>query len=459
MRTFADAFRGKYAPEEAEVAAAAGDVDVSESSAEQKKWEMVGMAAGRNTSGPSLRRLRVVGLAEEGVEAVGDPAEVAAVGENIVELDLGSSAFSGWAVPAGIAEALPRLQVLDLSGNTLRMPPPPPPAALRRLTRLVLNGTGLSWPDVVAVSAAGGLESLQALHLDKNEMAEVGGGVCLPQLTSLVMACNCLSSWRGVLDAVAALPRLDELVLTANKLPAPTAEEAAEIAASTLSSLSVAENPIQSSEWMLPVGRADRLRALRLTAAPCFGPSIAPQHARLLTIALMRGLATLNVSEIRPRERTEAERYYISRTAGELRRGGLEGEHKDDCSDLPESFHAQHPYYREYVQRHGNPSEQVKPAQAASAGASMAKLTLRGMCAQSEKKPDVVKDLPLAMKVGQLKAVVKAAFGIPPAAQLLVYKYQATSQDLPCELPLDNDMESLVYHGVDKEGVIEVRGR
>ncbi|KAJ9453639.1 hypothetical protein DIPPA_16948 [Diplonema papillatum] len=63
--------------------------------------------------------------------------------------------------------------------------------------------------------------------------------------------------------------------------------------------------------------------------------------------------------------------------------------------------------------------------------------------------------MPLAIKVAQVKAVGKAAFGIAPEEQLLVFK--SLDHEIPIPVPLDSDLEPLSYYGIlGGKGIIEV---
>eukprot|EP00756_Hemistasia_phaeocysticola_P044861 Hpha_TRINITY_DN18645_c0_g1::TRINITY_DN18645_c0_g1_i1::g.115659::m.115659 len=452
-RTFADALRAKYSGSGEDGGA---ELLVTEGQKEEKKWELVGMDGAVRTRAPSISKLRSVGLDGEVVEVAGEPAEIAELGASVMELGLTQCGLKDWEVASGVAVALPKLVTLDLSANAgLGAAELPAGQPFRGLQTLVLNKTGVKWKQVAVMSHGGGLSALQVLRLDLNEITEMDGPPPeLPSLRSLSLTGNGVSSWRGLIDIARALPSLTELLVSGNKLPSPGEGEAVELRELPLESLAVADNPTTEAGWFKELGKSERLRALRVTAATCY-EGVAPQHARLLVIAEMPHLVSLNSSDIRPRERKEAERFYLSRACSELRKSGFTATHKDDCSDLPQPFIEKYPFYPRYAAMHGNPSEQAQASQATGgAGAGTAKVTLRGACGATVGKPDVVRALPLSVKVGQLKAVIRASFGVAPQDQKLIYKNMA--DDVPCPIPLDSDVENLAFYGVGDEGLIEV---
>eukprot|EP01059_Diplonema_ambulator_P019296 TRINITY_DN32348_c0_g1_i1.p1 TRINITY_DN32348_c0_g1~~TRINITY_DN32348_c0_g1_i1.p1 ORF type:complete len:189 (+),score=57.36 TRINITY_DN32348_c0_g1_i1:3-569(+) len=178
----------------------------------------------------------------------------------------------------------------------------------------------------------------------------------------------------------------------------------------------------------------------------------APNHVRLMVIAEMPGLVSLNSSSVGVKERSEAEKFYLLRAFNTLPEGT---KHADDCSDLPPLFLAEYPHYPAYVKKWHNPSTTHSAAKSSTLGSTIS-LTIRDSRADTASyKPDFERSFPVSIKVSQLKLVIKAVHQIPPSEQKLTYK--SLEHEIPIPTPLDDDLESLLYYGITGgKGLIEL---
>ena len=456
-KTFLEAVRGKYEYTAGDVAAERDLVVSGEGQREEKKWEMVGMEKLKQKTG-QLHRLVSIAVGDEGVTDAGDLDELRAALPAIAQLELsGSTGFRGWTLPATLTRALETVSELDLSLVPLDDGSLPGPGSLACLVKLVLTGTASTFPALcAAAAAAGGLPALRYLYLDGNALPGLQAGdappLAAPRLEYLSLIENRLSSWAWVDELFAGCPALTDLILTDNELPAPTDDAVEVLARQRVRCLSVGGNRMAGAGlgWVERLGAASSaLTTLRLTYPEVAG--VAPNHVRLMVIAVVPTLAVLNSSTVTAKERGEAEKYYINRAFNTLAAGT---KHKDDCTDLPADFLARFAYYKTYVSRWSNPSTAATTA-AGGQGNGLAELTLRDCIEGSKFKPDVTRPLPVVVKVAQLKAVVKAAFQVDPQKVVLVYK--SLDCDIPVPTPLDNDLEPLTYYGITGgRGVVEV---
>eukprot|EP00659_Diplonema_papillatum_P001227 gene1227-1902_t len=428
--TFLDAVKAKYLETEGDVAADADLLVNCDGQKEMKRWEMVGMDKIKRQTG-QLDKLASVAVGDQAFGSVGDAAAIQAVLARLQAVDLsGSTGFTGWHVPCTLADAVPTLRQLDLSRIALGGAEWPVECrgCFKHLTTLILNDTAVQWAELVGLAADGSvdLRGLGSVYLNKNGISslaspvEVDLGGLFPRLRQVSLIENAVADWAGVVGLLRAVSTVEELVLTGNDLPAPSAEVAAELAgAAALTALSVGDNPRMADiSWLKVLGRSESIRALKITYPAV--PGTAPNHVRLLAIADMPKITSLNASAVSAKERAEAEKFYTLRAFHSLPPGA---KHADDCADLPSGFAADFPAYAGYVQKWGNPSAAAdagKPASSAIGGA--ATITLRDCCEGKAYRADVTRPLPLAIKVAQVKAVVKAAFGIAPEEQLLVFK-------------------------------------
>jgi hypothetical protein len=212
---------------------------------------------------------------------------------------------------------------------TCSFQPPTPPvlaelaASLPALRILVLSGTRTAWGDAIAVAAAAA-PGLEELHLCANGYADLlpGGGstlaaspaAVLPRVTAINLSDNALTDWVAVHDVVvSAAPSLTRLMVNNNafaELPPPASP------CPTLEQLSLNGNPLASLSSVDALDVFPQLTGLRLGApdlAAATSVAIGPLEARQLLIARLPRLATLNGSEVRARERDDAEKAYARR--------------------------------------------------------------------------------------------------------------------------------------------------
>lgn len=81
----------------------------------------------------------------------GPPEELSSLVPSLLELDLSDNLFSAWDEVVPLASAAPDLEVLNVSGNVLRLPVPAPADSthvFRSLQVLVMNRCGVSFSQV-----------------------------------------------------------------------------------------------------------------------------------------------------------------------------------------------------------------------------------------------------------------------------------------------------------------------
>lgn len=323
-------------------------------------------------------------------------------------------------------------------------PSPPPRASLKTLRVLVLSGTRLSWDAIHTAAAA--LPALTELHACDNGLATFGvaatadataasapaGSVAgLEQLEVLNLAENQIDSWAQVW-AFSKLPKLKTLLLHSNKLASiaywpDAAGDTAGAGASggagggagagagagvgagtepagpfaTLSVLSLNDNSMADWGSVDVLNSFPSLTTLRMVRNPVVEEA-GPSRARQTIIARVQRLTRLNNSEVRLRERIDAEKLYLRHVSAAVRdsAGGVDlfealGSAQGDTvadkvaglladnSGLQEALKP-HPRFLQLVAHHG--PEML--AAAAGAGASslafsVVKVTLCSMAASS----------------------------------------------------------------------------
>jgi hypothetical protein len=191
------------------------------------------------------------------------------------------------------------------------------------------------------------------------------------------------------------------------------------------------------------------LAELRFKEAPLLD-EINAGVARQSTIARVGKLTKMNGSEIRPRERSDAERLYLKRVKLACAAEGVTDEERD----------LKHPRYRALVAEHGEPLAKSKGGAGSgdgSLGADTVSLTLRTFDAKTCTVPPAHKKLPLSLTVGALRLLCQRLFGVDSASQHLFYR--ETGKEFGHPVELDDDSSQLTFFGVQDGGEIIVETR
>ncbi|PIK49322.1 hypothetical protein BSL78_13781, partial [Apostichopus japonicus] len=143
---------------------------------------------------------------------------------NVVDLDLSQNLLSNWSDVMKIISSLPKLKFFNLTGNRFRpfnnvisWPEGRPKSCLENL---VLNYTGATWRDAIAVGYV--LPNLKELHLCQNEYWRITASTkdinkSLANLKCLRLNQNYFKRWEEV-GKLNQLPSLETLILSKNPL-------------------------------------------------------------------------------------------------------------------------------------------------------------------------------------------------------------------------------------------------
>ena len=284
------------------------------------------------------------GGAEEGA-----PSSLLQLCPRVKEADLQGNLLGSWAEVAALGRQLPLLRVLNLSDN--RLPPltaeeaaGPLAGCLPALRTLILSGTGVGWASLQQLRHLAPL--LEELHAAGNGISELvprpmaydpaqRGGVeveggegaaslvppaAFPTLRVLNVSSNPLAGW-GQLHALRALPNLVRLMANDCGLEevwvgGAGACDGAPAPFHALDTLSITGSRLRAASSLDALDAFRSLRALRLTHADLALPELpglGPAEGRHVIIARCPRLTSLCGSEVRLREREEAEKSYARR--------------------------------------------------------------------------------------------------------------------------------------------------
>jgi len=399
---------------------------------------------------------------------------------NLRSLWLDRTLLAEWAEVIAIWELCPQLEWLSLAKDRLApltsdAPLPPPrnapvnPLHARiamqpfssKLRTIILNETMVSWTDLIRLDALGHFPVLEHLHLAQNNLQEGVPAVlanstgqerrAFPRLRTLGLDGNEIGDWGVLQRAVAAFPRLETLHLNNNNL-GETLEGLAAAASDQsprfLTSLSLSGNSLSS--WAAIGALAGyallELRSQRNPITEGEGAIASPQLLRQVLIALMPTLLRLNSSEVAVKERTAAERYFLS----------LVQQNSPIVTALGESYSI-----AGHIERlRGIHGEVITGAVSEEAQAtrnalvhSLVSVTLRPIGAAILDQPAVTKRLPQTMQVADVKKLAGSIFKKVPLDRI---KLSLADPALPFGVPFDEDSRELGFYGVNDGAEVRV---
>ena len=219
--------------------------------------------------------------------------------------------------------------------------------------------------------------------------------------------------------------------------------------------------------------------------------------ARRLIIGRIGRLTALNGSEVRPREREDAERFYLRQIATEYPEGGLPPSALSECEDVSDApaaapapapakdeygrevavagggaaaqvvlqvpagdewaaLQARHPRWAGLLVKHG--THVTRAAGSAPAGGVIAselvEVTMRALNAESAHLPAATRKLPGGLPLKSIKLIACQLFKVEPSRMTMLYTPPGQEKDIPEEL--DDDAKGLADLGVLSGGTIVI---
>ncbi|BBN16397.1 tubulin-specific chaperone E [Marchantia polymorpha subsp. ruderalis] len=406
-----------------------------------------------------LEDLKVVILAYAGVCSAGPRGQVGGLAPCIKELDLTGNLLPDWNAVGQICDELPLLRVLNLSCSRISMDAESINPALSNIQTLVLNNCHITWQQVDQLKLS--LKSLEELHLCGNnirtiEASEHGApGVFVDGfelLRLLNLEDNNIVDWAEILK-LSKLKSLEHLNLNSNGLEEvlypvldPSFEEDKEAKKSipfqNLRCLLLGKNKIARLDSVDALNHFPSLKDVRLSENPLVdGAGV--NASRFLLVARIGNITSLNGSEVKARERKDAEIRYVRYVLNSV------------LGQIDDSVLKKHPRFLELKAKHDIPMESAQSGAAlASHKMSASFLSVTIMCVSlsvGEKAP-VTRKLPSSTTVGKLKQICEGLFKVKAANQCLYVK----DEDTPLPVALDNDLESIHDLGLGQDSVILV---
>ncbi|KAJ9647769.1 hypothetical protein H2199_001543 [Coniosporium tulheliwenetii] len=384
---------------------------------------------------PSSRKFTAV---SEDSEAPLDSADdVRRTCPRIAELDVSRNLFEEWREILSICRQLDRLGSLKVDGNRFRDLTISPeektdyePLA-RRIQALSLDDTLMTWQDICHVTSA--FSNLTSLTASRNDLGCLHGGSLPATLSSLTFEDNDFKAL-GNLRPLTTLTGLQRLLLKNNAISkiievSTDSDASLPVFPKTLAYVDLSHNAIDAWSFIDQLHDVfPGMTSLRVSHNPLYqslrsadGKPLSVDDGYMLTLARLSRLKALNYSPIAPKERLNAETYYLSQIAKEL---SLSPEDR-----APEIL-AKHRRYAELCAEYGEPTIQRTTAQSIdpnSLGARLMRLNflLEGAAATKAAKgasSNFSIEVPKRFTAYAVLGLVGKHLGLPPIKLRLVWE-------------------------------------
>ncbi|EON67417.1 hypothetical protein W97_06670 [Coniosporium apollinis CBS 100218] len=376
--------------------------------------------------------------AVEGSEDALDTADdIRTTCPKIAELDLSRNLFEEWREVVSICRQLNNLSSLKVDGNRFRDPTLSPEEnarydhLARRIQTLSLDDTLMSWQDISGLTSA--FSNLTSLTASRNGLVCLRGDSLPTTLSSLTLEDNDFKAL-GDLRPLTALASLQKLLLKNNAISkineASTNEDASlPVFPSTLAYVDLSHNIIDTWSFIDQLHDVfPGMTSLRVSHNPLYqnlrsadDKPLSVDDGYMLTLARLSRLKTLNYSPITPKERLNAETYYLSQIAKEL---SLSSE------DKTLEILSRHRRYAELCAEYGEPTIQRTTAQSIDPNSLAARLMklnflLHGTAAAkaaSAASSSFSIEVPKRFTAYTVLGLVGKQLGLPPIKLRLVWE-------------------------------------
>ncbi|KAL9018305.1 MAG: hypothetical protein Q9185_004408 [Variospora sp. 1 TL-2023] len=277
-------------------------------------------------------------------------AEVIGLGLRCEELDLSRNLLENWYDVVAICSALSKLQILKLNGNRLRdvfANVAELEAPLVKLQSLSLANMALHWDEALILCTQERFPMLQTLSLAFNPLGnptKVSFTLSIPSLTRLDLTSCGITSLDQIMS-ISQGTKLTTLILRSN--PLKTLSTNPGLKFTNLRTLDLTSTLLPNLTSLSPIPTLfPPLESLQTSQTPL---STSHPESRLLTIARLPQLTTLNHTPIPAHERLNSELYYLNLIANLLLSVPTPAQEH-------QIIHIDHSQYQYLCSKHGEPA-------------------------------------------------------------------------------------------------------
>ncbi|KAL8884776.1 MAG: hypothetical protein Q9192_006770 [Flavoplaca navasiana] len=258
-------------------------------------------------------------------------------GLNWKELDLSRNLFNDWGEISNICKYLRDLRVLKLNGNRFRLVQEEVTHTFEKLAEIGLANCAMGWDDIRTLCNGRRFPNLQCLSLAFNPLDEPPSPLLNLQLRSLTTLdlTSCKLCTLQTLFPLADLPALSTLNLRSNPLTNLVTNPS--LIFSHLRTLDLTSTNLPSLLSLNPIPTTfPILSSLKTSHTPL---TTSHPSSRLITIARLPGLTTLNNTPIPPHERQNADLYYLSTITPLILAASTDKEEEEIMEEHPQWGH------------------------------------------------------------------------------------------------------------------------
>ena len=362
--------------------------------------------------------------------------------ENVRGIDLSANLIETWSQVETLLEEFPKLTNLIISSNRFSQVVVSKGRTYPNLKMLVVNDVSFGWKTFVE-EILPLFPNIEEVHFrDNNVTDEDLKSSQLPTLSSiqsLNLSGNKIANWDAVWNSFSNFATLTRLLLNYNALS--SVKFMKEGGFSSLKSISVASNKIEEYDSLNELNNMPLLEELRLESNP-IQEKYGVNNVRQYAVARIRGLISFNGSEVRKKEREDAEKYYLKQCG------------REKTSNPSLEITTLHPRYNELVKIYGDPCEADNANQGVTKVSNeFVVLYIKNVAASvvsSSQGHVVEKKIPYGFTIQKLKLMCQRLFKLEASKQRLFYI--DVGHSLP--EPLGDDFKDIDFYAVKDGGTI-----
>jgi hypothetical protein len=321
--------------------------------------------------------------------------------------------------------------------------------AFANINTLRLEENLLPWEDLARVTHL--FQTLTTFSASSNLYTWLTPHTLNPTVVDLTLEENLISSLSAI-NVLTKLPNLQRLILKSNKISEITSSDTPRpVFSPTLTEVDLSFNEISTWTFIESVAHVfPGLSSLRVSHNPLYeslqapdGRALTADDGYMLTLARLGNLKTLNHSPINPKERLNAESYYLSMIAKEVQ---FAPEH------MKEQILKSHPRFVWLCEEYGEPDVQHK-ANAVNPNSLAARLLKIRFYLAEDKARAYEAEVPMSCTAYTVLGMIGKHFGIKPTKCTLLWE---TGDWMPVKSNVvDFDVDDWDSEESEDEGKVE----